>query len=206
MSKSTDAVAAAEYPRDRHPRRSSWKGFVMSSIDAIGGGLSQFLQSISGSPSPTSSAPVVTPNTTDGQQDGTEQAQGAHHHHHRFNSAQFAEIKDAVTSALQAAKDDPSADPNKAVEDAIAKALQGGTSDTAPTANQPADTNPAVASSTVPSDAKQAFGQLLQSYGVSAQQFHQDFLAAMKDAQAGNVDPSTALKSFPPGMSLDETA
>src|SRR5262249_6835868 len=160
-------------------------------------GLAQFFQSISASPSSPATPVVADAGTTAGQEDGAEQSQAAHHHHHRFNSEQFAKIKDAVTDALQAAKDDPSADPNKAVEDAIAKVLQGGTSDTSPSAIQPADGNPSVASSTDPSDAKHAFGQLLQSYGVSAQQFHQDFLAAMKDAQGGNVDPSTALKSFP---------
>jgi hypothetical protein len=37
-------------------------------------------------------------------------------------------------------------------------------------------------------------------------QGRQDFHVAIKEAQAGHADPSAALKSFPPGLSFDETA
>ena len=40
--------------------------------------------------------------------------------------------------------------------------------------------------------------------GVDPQQFHQDFMAAIKDAQQnGNADPRTALQSFPLGSAVD---
>ena len=51
--------------------------------------------------------------------------------------------------------------------------------------------------------ATQAFFQNLQSLGVDPQQFHQDFLAAVQDAQSGNnVDASSPFKTFPQARSL----
>ena len=41
---------------------------------------------------------------------------------------------------------------------------------------------------------------------MTPQQFRSDFLAAVKDAQGGQADPSTAFKSLPPGSTVDTTA
>jgi hypothetical protein len=43
----------------------------------------------------------------------------------------------------------------------------------------------------------------LQSFGVTPEQFQNDFMSAIKDAQAGQVNPSTALQSFGAGSLLD---
>ena len=45
------------------------------------------------------------------------------------------------------------------------------------------------------------------SYWVDPQQFHQDLLAAIKDAQnGGQADPATLFKNFPPGSNVDTIA
>jgi hypothetical protein len=46
---------------------------------------------------------------------------------------------------------------------------------------------------------------MLQAMGVDPQQFHSDFLAAVQGAQGGQVDPSTAFQSFPPGTTVNTT-
>ncbi len=190
----------------------------MSAINGSGNGLFQFLQQLSGNtsasstPTVASAAGVTTP--TSGQ------AVSGASHHHKHGGGGFKKIEDAVTSALQSAQSNSSSDPNQIIEDALAKVLSAD-----PTASNPAtsanangvtpaadsdgDTNSsgtsnaASATSTTPSSAKQSFFQTLQSFGVSPQQFHSDFLAAIKDAQGGQVDPGTAFQSFPPGVNLD---
>ena len=181
----------------------------MSSISGLGSsaqGLYSFIQSLSGSnqTSATSATPSTgsTPSAALGQVAGA----GGHHHHHGGGGA-FKQIQDAVTTALQSSQKggDSSADPNKIIEDAIAKILQnntsasGGAPQGAGNANGDADGSAGSASAVN----GQSFQQLLQSFGVSPQQFRQDFLSAVKDAQGGQMNPATALQSFPVGSTLD---
>ena len=192
----------------------------MSSISISGTSLFQYLQSVSAA---GSSQPTVATTSTDTTQDPSQSVQGAgQHHHHHGGGGMFKKVEDAVTSALQSAQADPSADPNKVIEDAIAKVLKGGATDSTssatsttsavqPTASDPdgdGDTGASGAngvSSSVGSG-RQAFLQMLQSMGVDPQQFHKDFLAAIQDAQGGTVNTGTAFQSFPPGSTVDTTA
>jgi hypothetical protein len=198
----------------------------MSSISINGGdqGLAQFFQKLSSSTAspnvaatvaPTAAASVAVSDTTTSDDKGVQGA-GGHHHGH---GGLFKKVEAAVTTALEAAKSDPNADPNKVVEDAIAKVFK----DSGVTPPTGADASAGVKSATDPdgdgnqdpagkadsevSAARQAFTQTLQAFGVSASQFHTDFLAAIKDAQGGASDAGDSLfKTFPPGSSVDTTA
>jgi cytoskeletal protein RodZ len=171
------------------------KGVAMSSVNFDSTGLAQFFQSVSGQ------SQSQTPTVSDGSDDSqsTAQVQPHHHHHHGGNSAQFQQIQQAVTQALQQAQSDPTADPNQVVEDAIQKAIAN------PTASDPSSASDPTTSTTA-AGSPEAFAQTLQSLGVTPQQFHEDFLAAVKNAQNGNVDPAAAFQSFPPGVGVDTTA
>jgi hypothetical protein len=144
--------------------------------------------------------------------------QGHHHHHHHggggggdAQGGGFSKLAQAVTSALQSAQstDGSSTDPNQIIENAISNVLGGGTSaqaSTAATAGTAGSTTTAQVAGADPDNSKQAFLQTLQQFGVTPEQFHADFLAAVKDAQqGGSVDPNAAFKSFPPGMMVDTT-
>jgi hypothetical protein len=198
----------------------------MSSISSIGSdqGLAQFFQKLSSSTaSPSVSAPAApavaasaaVSDTTAG--DGTA-ARGTSGHHHGHGGL-FKKVEAAVTTALEAAKSDPNADPNKVVEDAIAKVFKdsgvtppsgadasaGAKSATDPDGD--GDQDPAGKTDSDVASARQAFTQTLQGFGVSASQFHADFLAAIKDAQGGASDAGDSLfKTFPPGSNVDTTA
>lgn len=198
----------------------------MSTIGSAGSvsGLYQFFQgvSVSNTTTPTSgtsttSAANGTTSTDAGQ---TGQISG-HHHHHGGGSggALFKQIQSAVTSALQTAQaNGTDQDPNKVIEDAISSVLKNAgngtstTSSTATGATQSAadpdgdgDTS-AKGAAEGSESVKQSFFQGLQALGVDPQQFHQDFLAAVQNAQNGNVDPSTAFQSFPSGSGVDTFA
>lgn len=187
---------------------------AVSSVDA-GQGLYQFIQQL-GAGAAASTAPAATTDATStgtatspGQP--TQAAGGAHHRH--GHGEMFSKIESAVTSALQSAQANGSSDPNKVIQDAIAKVFQnaGNASSTGsqqaggsnPDADGDTDASGASAADASSSSAHQAFLQTLQSLGVSPQQFHADFLAAIKDAQNGQVDPAAAMKSFPPGSTVD---
>ncbi|HEX4796974.1 MAG TPA: hypothetical protein VH370_24500, partial [Humisphaera sp.] len=137
---------------------------------------------------------------------------GGHHHHHHGNGQMAQQIQSAVTSALQSTQGDSSSDPNTVIQDAIEKVLKNAGAGGSSASGQPATSDPATdaaneSGGTTPNatSSRQAFGQLLQSFGVDPQQFHNDFLAAIHDAQNGQVNSGTALKSFPPGSVIDET-
>jgi hypothetical protein len=172
----------------------------MSSVSFSTTGLAQFFQSVT-QQSPSVSDPSVSTDSS------SQQVQQSPHHHHK-GGAEFKKIQSAVTEALQQAQSDPSADPNQIIESAIQKALESGSSPStdadstaaASTTTAPTTTDPAA------SDDQSSFSQTLQSLGVTPQQFHEDFLNAVKSAQAGNVDPSAAFQSFPPGSEVDTTA
>jgi hypothetical protein len=177
----------------------------MSSVSFHGTGLAQFFQSVSGQSQ--SQTPTVSDPADSSQDSPSQEVQGAtHHHHHHGSSAQFQQIQSAVTQALQQASSDPNADPNQVIEDAIQKALDNGTAlSSIPSTNADSSTTPSPADPSA-GGGIQGFVQTLQSNGVTPQQFHQDFLAAIKNAQNGNIDPSTAFQSFPPGVEVDTTA
>ncbi len=186
-----------------------------ASISGVGQGLYAFLQSLSNKPQSQSA------NQTDATAAASATGQsvrGAGHHHHGGHGGMFKQIETAVTSAVQSAQSDGT-DPNQAVEQAIAKVFKdngitpptqtaGGTSgdNTTPTAAAGATGTNAPSQSTSDSDpARQAFLAALQSVGIDPQQFHQDLLAAIQDAQNGQAT-SASSKSLPMGMSLDTTA
>ena len=202
----------------------------MSAISGVGQGLSAYFQSLSVSnPAAASSAPVTDPSNATAAASvaaasiaadssaGQGQEVSGHHHHHGGHGggggALFKNIQAAVSSALQSAQSDNSADPNQVVEDAIAKVLQQkggqsssatGTTGTDPNGN--GATQAAAPSDGTTNSARQSFFQTLKSYGIDPQQFCSDFLAAVKDAQNGQANVATALQSIPPGTTVDTTA
>jgi hypothetical protein len=191
----------------------------MSTISGIGSGaanLYQFIQSLTGvsQTQPSTATSSTSSTSTDPAQALGQVLQGGHHHHHH-GSGSLKQIQDAVTSALQTAQSTGSAtDPNKIVEDAIAQILKNGTSSSSTSGTQLTDSdpdgaaNPAATGSTGTSQNSntQAFFSTLQSLGISPNQFQQDFLAAIKDAQGGQVNPATAFQSVPLGTAVDTLA
>ena len=192
---------------------------VSSSVNVQG--LSQFFQSLSGTGQTQQTSPTTSAASTSAANPAsTGQVQGGHHHHHGGGHGElFKNLQSAVTSALQSAQGNGSSDPNKIVEDAIAKVLQqqngaGAANDASGTAQQTAgadpdgdgDTDAPGKADADGNSAKSAFFQTLQQYGINPQQFQADFQAAVKDAQGGTVNPSTAFQSFPPGFTVDTTA
>lgn len=191
----------------------------MSSISSIGQGAYQFLQSISGNAPPVTNASSATGVQIDSTSNAaqTVQGSGGGHHHHHNQSGAFSKIEAAVTGALQAAQSaGSSSDPNQVIEDAISKIFKNSSSanpQASPGSANPPGSDPDGDGSTnaagqpdAGNSAQQSFFQSLQSLGVSPQQFHSDFLAAIKDAQGGNVNPSALFSSFPPGTTVDTTA
>ena len=106
----------------------------------------------------------------------------------------------AVTSALQASKNDAAADPNKVIQDAIAKVLKDGPG--APTNTPPSD--PAASTQGASAQAsREAFQSLLKSFGVDDKQFRADFLAALKQLGGPNAGQQ---QTVPPGSAVDAVA
>jgi hypothetical protein len=197
----------------------------MSSLSITGNdqGLVQYYRQLAGNagaPSvaaPAAAASAAVSSTSAPAGDEVQKGSGGHHHGH---GGLFKKIESAVTSALEAAKSDPSADPNKVVEDAIAKVFKdnGG----APAGGaEGGKGGPQSAGADADGDhdgggqgdggvnsARQAFTQTLQSFGVDPSKFHSDFLAAVQDAQGGGSSDSSGdlFKSFPPGSNVDTTA
>ena len=136
------------------------------------------------------------------------QAAPAHHHHHGGHRGGGAsDLMDTVEQALQSASS--SDDPDQVIQDALAKLLSGdGTTNAISSSGTGSDANgkTAAGGAAGQSTDKQSFADFLKSYGVDAQQFRADFLAAAKDAKNGQVNPATALKSLPPGSAVDLTA
>jgi hypothetical protein len=199
----------------------------MSSISGIGGGnqsLYSFIQSLSGTSASqgATSASSTTASSSDPTQALTQGAQGGHGKHHHGGGG-LKQIQDAVTSALQSAQTSGSTtDPNKVIEDAITQVLKNNnstpststasaTATTSPSSGAAPDTDgdSAGAASTSSgatsgaTSAQQSFFATLQSMGISPKQFRQDFLAAVKDAQGGQVNPATAFQSVPVGSVVD---
>jgi hypothetical protein len=199
----------------------------MSSISSStsASGLAQFFQNLqaNGASSPTqvaSTDPTTAATSTDPTQTG--QVSGHHHHHHGGGSEMMSKLQSAVTSALQGAQANGSSDPNSVIENAIASIFKqsadpsaagsttaqaaGGQAIVSNTDSDGDNDGSAAAGATATSSVQQAFFQALQQYGVDPQQFHSDFLAAVQQAQNGQVNPATAFQSFPPGTAVDTIA
>jgi len=141
------------------------------------------------------------------------QAAPAHKHHHgggHRGGGGVSDLMSTVEDALNSA--DSTADPNQVIQDAIAKMLSGDGSTAGASGSSNSGTSGTSTSSTGATSAtsqaadKQALADFLKAHGVDMQQFQADFKAAMKDAKNGQVNPATALKSFPPGSAVDVTA
>ena len=182
----------------------------MSSISAVGQGLNPFLQGITATPW---SQPVAasSPTTTGDPTDPTQQVQGGGGHHHHGDGGKFFQaIQSAVTSALQSAQSNGNdTDPNQVIQSAIAQALQSFQSGASGSAAQTGNAAEGTTATTTDDDSTtgSTFAQLLESNGVDAQQFHEDFLSAINSAQnGGSADASGIFSNFPPGSVVDTLA
>jgi hypothetical protein len=190
------------------------KGVEMSSVSGIGGNaqsLYQFIQSLSGNtatPSTSTTSATTAAGSTSAVQSIAQAAQsigqalqGGHHHRH---GGALKQIQDAVTNALQSAQSSGStSDPNKIVEDAISQVLGNNNAAVSSAAGDTDGDSDASGASSSPAINTQTFFQKLQAFGVTPQQFQQDLLSAVKDAQSGTVNTSTAFQSFPVGSTLN---
>jgi hypothetical protein len=135
-------------------------------------------------------------------------SQGQHHHH--GGGELRSKIETAVTSALQ--NNNGTQDINTVITNAIKQALDpednldGSASSTA--ANSTANPNATSTSgAATPGSAHAAFLQLLQSNGVTPQQFNSDLLSAFQSSVGGNApDYSSAFSSLAPGSLLNVVA
>jgi hypothetical protein len=180
-----------------------------SAVGGVGQNPYQYLQSTTAQQS--ASDATATGNTSSAadlllqiQIQAQSQAQPQHRHHGGGKQAgggdAVSDLLSTIEQALQSA--DSSDDPNKVIEDTVAKLLAGaGATDGTGGSN-----SGGTATATSQTDAKQSFADVLKSHGVDFQQFRADLLAAVKDAQSGQVNPATALKSFAAGSSIDLTA
>ena len=161
----------------------------MSAIASIGAStLVQFIQGLASNSSP--------PTTSTANPNAPKKVGGAHHRH---GQGGLKQMQNAVLNALQTAKaSGGTTDPNQAIESALAKIFKS--SIAAPSGDTTGTTDPTGASQT---SAPQSFESILQSFGVTPEQFQNDFMSAIKEAQAGQVNLNTALQSFGAGSLLD---
>lgn len=166
-------------------------------------------------PSSTAAASVVS--ATASASTGTDPTQqllsatGKHKHHHhgggggganKNDSDGIQDLLNAVTTVLNSS--DSSSDPNQVIQDTITKLLSGdGTGTGSTTTNPTAATTTSTAAATT---SAQSFAAMLKAHGVDLTQFKADLTAAVKNAQNGQVNPAAALKSVPPGSSVNLTA
>jgi hypothetical protein len=113
--------------------------------------------------------------------------------------ALFNQIQSAVTSALQSASTS-GASGSTNVNQIIQKAIENVLNNAADGA--PVDSSSA---STTPASTDEAFDQLLQAHGINAQQFRDDFQAALQNVQNGGVKLSQIFQNFPTGSAVDVT-
>ena len=189
----------------------------VSQISTANQGLYQLLQELRAEQQSQAATASSTTAATAAATDVSQAVQPTQHHHHHGHgkAAMFKKIEATVTSALQSAQSDPTADPNQVIEQAIAKffkdngitpRMPGANGETGASDNDGDDNAQTNSQPTTANDAaRQAFAQLLGNFGVSPEQFRQDFLAAIKDAQGGQVDANTAFQSFTPGAIVNTT-
>jgi hypothetical protein len=142
-----------------------------------------------------------------GQLQGAEQGK---HHHHGGGGELRSKIETAVTSALQ--NNNGTQDINTIITNAIKQALDpdGDGDNATPATATSANANPnasATSGAATPGSAHAAFLQLLQSNGVTPQQFNTDLLSAFQSAVGGTApDYSQAFSSLAPGSLLNVVA
>lgn len=177
----------------------------MSAISGAGSNLFQYLQQLSSNSPASTIATAPAGISSDTTTTSGIPAAGTHHHHGGHGGG-MKKLQDAVTSALQSAQQSgSSSDPNQVIEDAITKFLKGSMGATGTSTSPGTDPDATdAAGSNDPANGQSSFAQTLQSFGVTAQQFHDDFLAALKDAQGSQMNPTTAFQNFPPGSLIDE--
>jgi len=184
----------------------------MSSIGSTqaGGGLAQFLPSLSPASSSSSNASSGSTNST---ASSFLQKLGQHRKH---GGGGFAKLASAVTSALQSASNGSggsvATDANQAITQALTKIFANGsiTSPGPGDADAPASNSTTGnatsggATTTAAAGLPAEFVKTLQGFGVTPQQFQSDVTAALKTAQQnGGADISSAFKSFPIGSVVD---
>jgi hypothetical protein len=197
------------------------EGTVMSSI-SLGGispSLYTYLQGVNSTKKTSQSAPtppVTTAEDSDGDSDGSSSStQATSTSRQHDGGAFFQAIQSAVASALQTAQSSSlTTNPNQVIQSAIAQVLktqqngaESNSGQTSVAANDPdgdGDTDaPGVADSDT-SNTQTVFAQLLQSNGVNAQQFQNDFRAAIQSARSGvSAIPGSVFSGFPTGSTLD---
>jgi hypothetical protein len=190
---------------------------TISSVSPASTGLLSTIQQITDQDSSASVASGQVESGTNSTAQGPQGAQGHHHHHHGGGGGGgdglFSQIETAVTSALQNAPAGSNA--NQTIQSAIASVLQNAQNNANSSSNSsqssstdssstPASTSP-TATTPQPGGASQSsFQSLLQSVGVNAQQFHQDFQTAVQSLQQnGTVDFASLFHSFPAGSGVD---
>ena len=156
-------------------------GSVSSSNSSASQTLYQYYQTLNQS-SVTSSSSTQSADTDQDNDSGQSQALQPHHHHHHGGGGGsggggglISQIQQAVTTALDANQSNGSTtDPNQVIQTAIQGVLGGTTSTTGSTSGS--------SSTDSSSSTGQSFAQLLQSNGVSPQQFEQDLLSALQNS------------------------
>jgi len=136
------------------------------------------------------------------------------------NDSLATTLRQAVATALQKVKNNQAADPNDAVESALAKVLKAtlsaskkassalNASDSSESSSEssssPASSALSALTGSIAGSAATpaAFSQMLQSNGITEEQFQQDLVSALKDASANSGDPSS-LSSLPSGLLVD---
>jgi hypothetical protein len=213
----------AELPIGFFPPVEAWQSFrkqgiVMSSISGVGtSGLYQYYPTSQNSQTSATSA-----NSIDGiLTQGSTHAHGKHQHKGTSetnslgtstgatgSSSRIQQLQNAVVSALQSTQSNAGADPNQTVTNAIASIFKNNLNATSTSATDTDSDDTANSTSTTSTaDTQESdFAQTLQDYGIDSQQFQQDFQNAVQQSQGGQVDPSQAFRSFPPGLIVDTTA
>ncbi len=188
----------------------------MSSISGVGANVDLFniLGQSTTNTSTVGSSLTLPPPPADetGDSSETDSAEGTEGHHHHGHHGVQGQIENAVTSALQ--NSTPGQDPNQLVQNAIASVLQQGQqgASASGTTGQNGGTSDGTDSADGTNGSGQLsqsqFEQLLQSNGISPQQFQSDLKAAFSDDGSGgqSVNFSTLFQSFPPGSAVDTTA
>jgi hypothetical protein len=182
------------------------------SLGGVGQSLYTYMQGLNStqqpSPSTSTAAASSTPDSDGDSASSTGSTRSASGHHHGGGEF-FKSVQSAVSTALQTAQSSgTSTNPNQLIQSAIEQVLQsqqnGSSGTTISSSGNAPDGSAAGVSEGENSTSQSAFAQLLQSNGVSAQQFQQDFQAAIQSAQnGGSADPSSVFSSFPAGSTLN---
>jgi hypothetical protein len=129
----------------------------------------------------------------------TQAVQGGHHHHGGGGGKLFQQIQQSVLSALQAQSQTPgNVSANQTVQSAIGQILQSRFSSTPGSSPSSTNTPEDPGDSDVDSGSVQQFFQQLQTYGVTPEQFRQDFMNAMQSS--GTAGPGGQTAAIPTGL------